>query len=160
MLLLAPRHPQRFGEVAELLAAATRPWVRLSAWQGQSIAAGTVLLLDSVGELAALYALASVAIVGGGFLHGGGHNPLEPAMLTRPVVIGPGYANFADMVSRLVDAKAVAVADLLELNEVVTGLLEHPDEAAAMGARAELVCRMQAGATGRAVRAIAKLVGA
>lgn len=162
MVLLAPRHPERFDAVANVLAQGTRPWVRLSEWRlaPLSFDAGTVMLLDSVGELAGLYVLATVAIVGGGFLHAGGHNPLEPAMAAKPVVIGPGYENFVDIVTTLVDAKAVAITDLPHFRADVDGLLADPETARAMGARGELVCRMYSGATERAVRALSALVSA
>jgi 3-deoxy-D-manno-octulosonic-acid transferase len=170
VLLLAPRHPERFGEVAARLTAQaqptgappSRPWIRLSSWRAapQSIAPGTLLLLDSVGELAPLYGLATIAILGGGFLHAGGHNPLEPASLGRPVIVGPGYENFAEIVSTLQDAKAVVVAEPDRLAGAVARLLAHPEEIAAMGARAELVCRMRAGATRRALDAILGLLHA
>ena len=160
ILLLAPRHPERFAEAAALLASQTRPWLRLSAWRTspQPIAPGTILLLDSVGELAALYSLATLAIVGGGFLHPGGHNPLEPASLGKPVLIGPGYANFIDIVQTLRAANAILVTELPELAPSVARLLANPGEASAIGARARQVCLQHAGATARALAAILALV--
>ncbi len=160
VVLLAPRHPERFAEVAALLTARARPWVRLSAWRAQPepIAPGTVLLLDSVGELAAVYAVATIAVVGGGFLHTGGHNPLEPAALGKPVVIGPGFANFMEIVSTLLGARAIAVAGIAELPAEVTRLLSRPEKAAAMGVRARETFREHAGATERAVAALLPLV--
>ena len=162
VLLLAPRHPERFDEAAALLARGSRPWARLSTWRlaPVPIEAGTVLLLDSVGELAAFYVLATVAIVGGGFLHAGGHNPLEPAALGKPVVIGPGYANFVGIVATLRDAHAIAIAELPELRATVQRLLSVREEAAAMAARAELVCLMHRGATKRAIAALTPLLRA
>lgn len=162
ILLLASRHPERFDEVAALLKKQARPWVRLSEWRlaPRGIAPGAVLLLDSVGELAGLYALATVAIVGGGFLHTGGHNPLEPALFGKPVVIGPHASNFVDIVVALDEAKAIVIAELPEIEDAVRRLLADPDEARAMGARAELVCLMRAGATKRALRALLPLVRA
>ena len=160
VLLLAPRHPERFAEVASLLERGTRPWLRLSVWRAdpQPIAAQTVLLLDSVGELAALYALATIAIVGGSFLHPGGHNPLEPASFGKPVLIGPGYANFLAIVHKLRAANAILIADLPSLSPHVLYLLLHAEEAAAMGARARQVCLREAGATDRALAALLLLV--
>jgi 3-deoxy-D-manno-octulosonic-acid transferase len=160
VLLLAPRHPDRFDEVAVLLNRQPRPWLQLSQWRAapQPVPPGAILLLDSVGELAALYGLATVAVVGGGFLHAGGHNPLEPASLAKPVIIGPGYANFAEIVQTLKDAKAVSIAELPEMNDAIRRLLDSPEEAAAIGARAELVCRMRAGATRRALTALLALL--
>jgi 3-deoxy-D-manno-octulosonic-acid transferase len=170
VVLLAPRHPERFGEVAALLAAQAqpagalppRPWIRLSSWRAapQPIAPGTLLLLDSVGELAPIYGLATIAILGGGFLHAGGHNPLEAASVGRPVILGPGYENFAEIVSTLQDARAVVIAEPDRLAGAVSRLLADPEEVAAMGARAELVCRMRAGATRRGLDAILGLLHA
>ncbi len=99
-------------------------------------------------------------MVGGGFLHPGGHNPLEPASLARPVVIGPGYANFTEIVQTLRDAKAITILELPKLNNAIRQLLDNPVDAAAMGARAELVCRMRAGATRRALTALLALLPA
>ncbi len=161
ILLLAPRHPERFPEVAALLVREGRPWVRLSSWRRQpraGVGAGSVLLLDSVGELAPLYALATVAIVGGGFLHAGGHNPLEPAALGKAVVVGPGYANFFEIVQTLRAGNAIAVARLSELRAEIDRLLLHPDEAALLGRRAQALCAQSAGATERALATLLPLV--
>ncbi len=160
VLILAPRHPERFGEVAALLAAGARPWARLSLWRSrpQAVAPGTVLLLDSLGELAAVYSLGTLAIVGGAFLHTGGHNPLEPASLGVPVVIGRRAVNFAEVVGMLVGASAVRLADATELRGAVRDLLAHPEEAAAMGARGKAVCGQNSGATGSALAALLALL--
>lgn len=160
VVVLAPRHPERFAEVAGLLARGARPWCRVSSWRArpQVTAPGTVLLLDSIGELAGMYAVATVALVGGGFLHPGGHNPLEPAALGRPVVVGPGFVNFKEIVETLRAAKAVLMAEPDALGEQVGRLLEQPEEAAAMGERAHAVCREHEGATARAAAALLQLV--
>lgn len=162
VLLLAPRHPERFDEAAALLQASGRRWQRVSIWRHkpQPVEPGSVLLLDSVGELTALYALATVAIVGGGFLHAGGHNPLEPAGLGKPVVIGTGYANFAEIVETLQAAQAIEITDNAALSLCVAGLLTDPQKAAGMGRRAQQICREQGGATARALAALLALVTA
>ncbi|WP_233581327.1 3-deoxy-D-manno-octulosonic acid transferase [Acidipila sp. EB88] len=158
--LLAPRHPERFDEVAALLQASGRPWSPLSLWRRdpQPIAPGTLLLLDSVGELAPLYALAQVAIVGGGFLHAGGHNPLEPASLGKPVVIGTGYANFLEIVTTLRAADAIRIAGLPEIQQTIAHLLADPAQAAALGERARAVCAASSGATSRVLSALLPLL--
>ncbi len=160
ILVLAPRHPERFEEVASLLAQGPRPFARLSVWQRNPapFAPGSVLLLDSVGELAVLYRLATLAIVGGGFLHQGGHNPLESAALGKPTVIGPGYANFLDVVATMRGAEAVVVAVPAALGATVLRLLAAPGEAAALGARAQAVCERNTGATAHALAALLALV--
>ncbi len=160
VVLLAPRHPERFAEVASLLRDGKEPWLPLSDWRAapRFIPPGTVLLVDSVGELAALYALATVAIVGGGFLHPGGHNPLESAALGKPVILGPHYANFADIVRLLREADAVVLAEVGALSKEIERLLDDPEQAAALGERARAVCLAQRGATSRAVAALLPLL--
>jgi 3-deoxy-D-manno-octulosonic-acid transferase len=160
IVLFAPRHPERFEAVADMLAKQPRPWLRLSAWRlrPETIAPGSILLLDSIGELSAVYALATVAIVGGGFLHAGGHNPLEPAAMAKPIVIGPNAQNFVDIVVKLYEARAILITDSPNVAPEVEYLVQHPEEARAMGERARQVCLQQSGATERALAAILQLV--
>jgi len=132
-LLLAPRHPERAGEVEELirergLAAARRS--RLPAGG----APGAVVILDTVGELAALYALAEVVFVGGSLVPIGGHNVLEPAMHGKPVLVGPHMSNFregAELLQR--SGGGLVVKDGPELERELARLLEDPDLARRMG---------------------------
>ncbi len=160
VLLFAPRHPERFREVAAVLGRQPRPWLRLSRWREspEAIPPGAVLLLDSVGELGPLYALATVAVVGGGLLHPGGHNPLEPAALGKPVVIGPGCANFREVVAVLRAEDALVIAAPENLRAAVAALLSAPDRAAELGARAQAVCARNRGATARAASALLALL--
>ncbi len=160
VVIVAPRHPERFDEVAVLLAKGSREWVRLSSWRRspKPISAGAVLLMDSVGELASVYALATLAIVGGGFLHEGGHNPLEPAAFGKPVIIGTRFTNFTDVVLLLVQADAVILCDRFQLSEQIKLLLQNPQVAEAIGRRARQVCIDQAGATARTLAALLPLV--
>lgn len=132
-LLLAPRHPERAGEVEELirergLTAARRS--RLAA----GTAPGAVLILDTVGELAALYALAEVVFVGGSLVPVGGHNVLEPAMRGKPVLVGPHMSNFregAELLER--SGGGLVVKDGPELERELARLLEDRDLARRMG---------------------------
>ncbi len=160
VVIFAPRHPERFDEVASLLEKGSRDWLRLSSWRQvpQPIAPGTVLLLDSVGELASVYALATLAIVGGGFLHEGGHNPLEPAAFGKPVIIGKGFANFTDIVFVLRQANAIVTTELSGVPEQIRLLLRNVQLAEAIGRRAQQVCRDQAGTTARTLAALLPLV--
>jgi len=154
-LLLAPRHPERAGEVEELirergLAAARRS--RLPAGG----APGPVVILDTVGELAALYALAEVVFVGGSLVPIGGHNVLEPAMHGKPVLVGPHMSNFregSELLQR--SGGGLVVKDGPELEREVTRLLEDHDLARRMG---EAARRAFAGRQG-AVSATLDLVG-
>jgi len=116
-LILAPRQPRRFQEVAELLAGlglafrrASGDWPEAAAWPGVE-----VLLLDTLGDLAAAYNEGTVALVAGGWAAEGGHNPLEPIRFGIPTLVGPGFANFEDLVPPLREAgllRVVAAPDL------------------------------------------------
>jgi len=158
--VIAPRHPERFGAVAEMLARRGVRYVRRSQWMEARgpLEAGTVFLLDSIGELASVYSLATVAVVCGGLFVPGGHNPLEPAQFGVPVVMGPYYENFRGIVDELRAADAVALAEPEQLPRVLQSLLNDEAKARAMGARAKAVCAREAGATARAVEALTALL--
>jgi len=164
-MVVAVRHPERFGAVATLLAGSGGEWVRRSEWKGKpadSIAElrpGQVVLLDTIGELASVYSLAAVAFVGGSIVDAGGHNPLEPAQFGVPIVMGPHFANFREITEDLRTHDAVRIASRGELAKTLVELLTHTDEARAMGQRARRVFEEQAGATGRSVEALLKLLG-
>ena len=97
-MVLAPRHPERFASVAEEVRALGIPLQLRSQWQAQTRPCPPgVLLLDSIGELGAIYQLATVAYVGGTMVPTGGHNILEPAYFARPIVIGPYMDNFREI---------------------------------------------------------------
>ncbi len=161
-MVLAPRHPERFEAVALLLDRSGVPSVRRSQMgpASQPLVSGQIVLLDSIGELASVYSLASVAFVGGSLTHPGGHNPLEPAQFGVPIVTGPGYANFRSIAEDLLAHGALRIADDEELATVLIGLLESPAEAIAMGQRARQVFEQQAGATARCVDALLGLLQA
>jgi 3-deoxy-D-manno-octulosonic-acid transferase len=116
-MVLAVRHPERFGAVAALLDKSGILWVRRSDWKSQAagtlkpLAPGQIVLLDTIGELASVYSLASVAFVGGSLIPAGGHNPLEPAQFGVPIVMGPHYANFRAITGDLLAHQALRIAD-------------------------------------------------
>jgi len=165
-MILAPRHPERFANVAALLEHSGIPWVRRSDWQTlpvatlQPLSPGQIVLLDTIGELASVYSLASVAFVGGSLIPAGGHNPLEPAQFSVPIAMGPHYANFRAIVDDLLAQQALRIATKEDLAPVIVRLLQNPAEAATMGARARQVFDQQAGATGRCVAALRELLHA
>ena len=159
VLILAPRHPERFRTVEELVTEKKFPCIRRSDWMQhpQAIAPGCVFLLDSMGELASVYSLASVAFVGGSLIPAGGHNPLEPAQFAVPIVIGPYIENFRGMVGLLLDQEAIRVTPPERLASVVGELLLSP-EATQMGLRARCVFTQHAGASEQCYAAIKKIL--
>jgi 3-deoxy-D-manno-octulosonic-acid transferase len=133
LLLLVPRHPERFDRVAELLKGKELPFERRSPLKPVAMET-QVLLVDTVGELGALYAAADVAFVGGSLVPVGGHNLLEPAALGVPVLTGPFNANSQDIVRLLVQqGAAVQVADAQQLAAWLTRLLSDADQRRGMG---------------------------
>lgn len=160
-LVLAPRHPERFNAVASLLERSGIAWARRSSLRpSQRLTAGQIVLLDTIGELASVYSLASLAFVGGSLVAAGGHNPLEPAQFGVPIVMGPHYANFRAITDDLRAHDAIRIAQKETLLQTLSDLLGNREEAAALGARGRQVFEAQAGATMRCVQAIAALLAA
>jgi 3-deoxy-D-manno-octulosonic-acid transferase len=163
-LVLAPRHPERFGAVAALLASSGVSWVKRSDWRSQPAATlqplipGQVFLLDTIGELASIYSLAAIAFVGGSLIPAGGHNPLEPAQFGVPIVMGSHYANFRAIASDLLAHQALRIANKENLAATLIKLLQNSASAQAMGERAKQVFDQQAGATVRCVEALRELL--
>jgi 3-deoxy-D-manno-octulosonic-acid transferase len=160
VMILAPRHPERFARVVQLLKNRKETCVRRSNWMKRpvKIKPGTVILLDSIGELASVYALASVAFVGGSLVPAGGHNPLEPAQFAVPVVMGNHYANFRAIIDTLLQAEALKLATTETLVPMLENLLTDHEAANALGVRALEVFHHESGATGRAVTALLGLL--
>jgi 3-deoxy-D-manno-octulosonic-acid transferase len=159
LLVLAPRHPERFGEVEAAVAEFT--YIRASQKDVPAERRGRleVVLLDTIGDLAAVYGVANAAFVGGSLVQRGGHNPLEPAQFGVPVVMGPSYENFRDVVGNMVDAYAIRIVqDRDELGTVLFELLTDREGAKAMGERGLRVFAGQQGATGRVVATLVGLV--
>ena len=157
VMILAPRHPERFAEVAALVEKlGFRIW-RRSLWNGEPLAGG-VLLLDSIGELAPIYSQATVAFVGGSLVPRGGHNILEPALHGVPVVTGNHYENFRDIVNFFLSHNAVRVVGLAELPLVFMELIANPEQRTTLAQNALSAIESQRGATARTVRALVELM--
>ena len=154
LLLLAPRKPERFEEVAAKLAEASVRFVRRSQMHG-SLQLPGVLLLDSMGELSGLFPLADVVFMGGTLAAQGGHNILEPAFFSRPVICGPHMENFREIAEEFRAAGAfVEIQTPSELAGAVDGLLKDRDRAIEMGRRALECAEANRGATERAITVI------
>lgn len=167
LLLIAPRHPERFDAVARLIRARSFSCQRRSEMEIRSMAtmdpiqptetsATDVVLLDTLGELASLYRIADIAFIGGTLAPTGGHNPLEPAHFAVPTVVGPSMENFREMAERFDDAVAwrrVEGAD--DLSKLWCRWLDHPDEARGVGQRAAELLKTNRGALDRTIALLA-----
>ena len=146
VLLLAPRHPERVPEVERLLGERGLASVRRSRLP-TARAGAAVIILDTVGELATLYQLAEVVFVGGSLVPTGGHNMLEPALRSKPVLFGPYTSNFRESAELLLEAGgARRVTDAAGLESALRELLEKPEIARGMGEMGyQAVIRRQGG---------------
>lgn len=158
LLVIAPRHPERFDAVASLLESSEIAFQRRSRWDGEALIAGSVFLLDTIGELASLYGSADLAFVGGSLVPRGGHNVLEAAQFAKPVLVGPSTENFRDIVELFRRSDALRVVTLETLTPTVLQLLEDDQERSALGRRALEVMRSQLGATETTVNALLELL--
>jgi 3-deoxy-D-manno-octulosonic-acid transferase len=148
-LIIVPRRPERGGEV-----------VRLFQQDGTEAALGSqvnrpmpVIVIDRMGYLSGLYALAEIAVVGGSFVPQGGQNPIEPAACGKPVLFGPDMHDFPDIAAWLLNAGgAIQAAGESELHDACQRLLSNPEEAKGMGERARGVVTAHQGATERVVQ--------
>lgn len=156
-LVLAPRHPERFGEVEELLRGAGVSHVRRTGLDDSMTLSGCVVLLDTVGELSSVYGISDVAVMGGSFIDRGGQNPLEPAAHGKPVVCGPHMHNFP-FIKEFYAEGAALQADGDNLHTVVRDVLKSPEKRAAIGARARAIMDANRGAVERAVNAVEKFL--
>jgi 3-deoxy-D-manno-octulosonic-acid transferase len=126
-LALAPRHPERFAEVERLLLQTPASFVKKTRIDGALTFDDDVLLVDTLGDLTKIYALADIAFVGGSLVDVGGHNPLEPARLRKPLLFGPFMANFRTLADAIRDSGgAIEVRSAEDLLSALDGLLNDP----------------------------------
>jgi 3-deoxy-D-manno-octulosonic-acid transferase len=164
-LIVVPRHKERFDEVARVITARGLPLRRRSRnlaasreQESQSESRPPILLLDTLGELAACWGLADVAFVGGSLGNRGGQNMIEPAGYGAALLFGPNTQNFRDVVEMLLAADAARVVrDPADLKKALAECLADPDRARATGSRAQKLVLTQQGATARTVELLAGL---
>jgi 3-deoxy-D-manno-octulosonic-acid transferase len=159
VFILAPRHPERFDAVANLMEKSGLRWWRRSQLRADDAVRGGVLLLDSLGELAGVYGLGDLAFVGGSLVPRGGHNILEPAQHAVPILVGPHTENFRDIVSIFSRAEALRIVTPENVADAMVELLANDLLRTELGRRGADVFRAQAGATARTLEAIAGLLG-
>ena len=174
LLVLAPRKPECFDAAADFIHESRRKFLRRSHLPIRTTPNGTgsasapavtipadvtVLLLDTIGELASLYRCADGVFVGGSLVESGGHNILEPAAFAKIPVFGPSMENFAEMASRFVSANAAVQVESPEDAGVAwIGFFREPQRAREMGETARNLVEASRGATGRALAEIARLL--
>ncbi|MEO8734938.1 MAG: 3-deoxy-D-manno-octulosonic acid transferase [Edaphobacter sp.] len=160
VMVLAPRHPDRFDAVAAIIREAGFTAVRASEFRERPrmLVAGNIFLLDTIGDLAAVYSLGAVAFVGGSLVAAGGHNPLEPARFGIPVLMGPSFENFREIVEVLQARDAIWVVPAAVFADTLVDMLRHTNETRAMGERGREIFESQAGATARTVQALRELL--
>jgi 3-deoxy-D-manno-octulosonic-acid transferase len=151
-LVIVPRHPERFDEVARVLDDSGLPWHRRSQLEATLPVPQSIILVDTVGELGAWWGTASIGFVGGSFGDRGGQNMIEPAAYGVATCFGPNTWNFRDIVAALLNADAAEVVhDEASLEEFVARCLDEPEFARALGERARGFVASQLGATKRTV---------
>jgi 3-deoxy-D-manno-octulosonic-acid transferase len=169
LLILAPRKPERFAGAGEVLSEAGWRWIRRSELSLDGVSRGIlgnvaqggkgVLLLDSIGELAAVYGVADAVFIGGSLGPGGGHNPLEPATFAKVPVFGHSMDNFREIAETLLEGgAAIQVDSAAQLGAAWTGLLEDPARRAQMGSAAREIVERNRGATAATLDRVAAIL--
>jgi len=159
LLIVAPRHQDRFTEVTHIARGEGFSVLRRSELAVDADPRADVVVLDSIGELASIYQIATVAFVGGSLVPVGGHNILEPAVHGRPVVFGPYMSNFAEIAEMfLASGAAVQVASESDLESMLIALTTDPVRRAALGAAARALVDANRGATARTLDVVARLL--
>jgi 3-deoxy-D-manno-octulosonic-acid transferase len=159
LLVLAPRHAERFAEAAHLSRGEGFATTRRSELPIDAEPRVDVVVLDTIGELAQIYQLATVAFVGGSLVPTGGHNILEPAVFGRPIVFGPYMSNFAEIAREFLEHHAaVQVAGDAALEQTLVDLLHDPVRRASLGAAARALVDANRGSRDRTIDALARVL--
>jgi 3-deoxy-D-manno-octulosonic-acid transferase len=159
LLVLAPRHPERFVEVEELCRAEGWKVARRSDLAIDVEPRVDVVVLDTIGELATIYQIATVVFVGGSLVGTGGHNVLEPAVFGKPIVFGPHMENFVEIAEAfVVNGAGVQLGDERELDETLVTLMGDPVRRARLGAAARALVEANRGANDRSVTVLTDLL--
>jgi 3-deoxy-D-manno-octulosonic-acid transferase len=159
LLIIAPRKPQRFEDVERLARRAGWNVARRSELRVDAEPRHDVVILDTIGELAQLYQVATAVFVGGSLVDSGGHNILEPAVFGKPIVFGPYMQNFTEIARTFLDnGAAIQVRNGRELEPALVDLLGDPVRRARLGAAARALVEANRGARTKTLAAIAQLL--
>lgn len=159
LLVIAPRHPERFDEVEQLCAAEGYRVQRRTSLPIDTGPSGDVVVLDTVGELARLFEIATLVFVGGSLVDAGGHNILEPAVFGKPILFGPHMQNFREIAESFLErSAAVQVRDEAALEAVVAELASDAPRRASLGAAARALVESNRGARERTLLALEALL--
>jgi len=156
LLIVAPRNPQRAGSVFRIFDSAGYSVGLMK--ELKKISSGKrldVIIIDTIGLLKKLYAIADIAFIGGSLVNCGGHNPLEPAAFSKPIIFGHDMSDFADISRMLLDAGgAVRVKDAKDLYNTLVSLMENDKRALEMGKNALGVLTANKGAVEKTIKVI------
>ena len=159
LLVIAPRHPERFAEVESLAAESGFRTIRRSDLTIDEEPRADVVVLDTIGELAQLYQIATVVFVGGSLVDTGGHNILEPAIFGKPIVFGPHMQNFAEIAQAFLAGRAaVQVQATTDLEQTLRQLLTDAGERARLGAAARQIVERNRGAREKTLAVVTGLL--
>lgn len=163
LLVIVPRHPERFNAVAQLCNNQGFSLAKRS--ENALVAEQDIWLLDTLGELMAAYALADIVTMGGSFSHIGGHNPLEPALFKKPIIVGNDMSNFTDVLNQLLQNQGVVQlsastqnSNSQALSQAVINLLENKEAASILGVNAHKVVLCNQGASARTLAQVQELI--
>ena len=161
LLVIAPRHPERFAEVQRLCQHEGLSTIRRTELPIDAEPRADAVILDTIGELAQLYQVATAVFVGGSLVPWGGHNILEPAVFGRPIVFGPYMQNFGEIAETFLrNGAAVQVQGDRELEDVMVSLMADPVQRARLGAAARALVEANRGARDKTMTVIAGLLPA
>jgi 3-deoxy-D-manno-octulosonic-acid transferase len=156
LLVLAARHPERFAEVERLCRQEGLSTIRRTELPIDAEPRADAVVLDTIGELAEVYQIATVVFVGGSLVRAGGHNILEPAVFGKPIVFGPHMENFAEIAEAfLANDAAVQVRSDRELDAAIVSLMGDPVRRARLGAAARALVEANRGAKDKTLDVIA-----
>ena len=163
--MIAPRHPERFAEVAELVKSSGFTWVRRSEKPSSRDSVAEIILLDSIGELRGAYPLAEIVFVGGSLIPHGGQSIFEPAAAGKAIVTGPYTTNFEAAVKVFLDKEAVLQIESvseenadLRVATALAGLLSNAQTRKILGENAFEVMQHNRGASRRTIEYITHLI--